>query len=59
MNVTKQALIIIAIMVGAALLGAARMADENWVKFTQWAAFFMAIQAPGLWLLVRESRRLG
>jgi hypothetical protein len=58
MNTTKQALIIGAIMVAAALFGAARLADENWLKFTQWSALFMAIQMPGLWLLLRESRRL-
>ena len=58
MNTTKQAVIIGAMMVGAALVGAARVADADWLKFTQWAAHFMAIQMPGLWLLLRESRRL-
>lgn len=58
MNTTRQAVMIAAIMVGAALFGAIRMADDNWLKFTQWAALFMAIQMPGLWLLLRESRRL-
>ena len=58
MNTTKQAIIIGAIMVAAALFGAARLADENWLKFTQWAALFMAMQIPGLLFLLRESRRL-
>lgn len=58
MTTTKQAVIIGIIMFGAAIFGAARVADADWLKFTQWAALFMAIQMPGLWLLLRESRRL-
>lgn len=58
MNTTKQALLIGAIMVGAALFGAAWMAHQDLAKFTQTAAVFMTIQIPGLWLLLRESRRL-
>lgn len=58
MNTTKQALLIGAIMVGIALVGAAWKADTNWLAFTRWVALFMAIQAPALWLLLRESRRL-
>lgn len=58
LNTTRQALLIGLIMVGAAVFGAARLADESWLKFTQWAALFMAMQMPGLWFLLRESRRL-
>jgi hypothetical protein len=58
MNTTKQAVIIGIILVSAALLGAARLADDNWLTFTQWAALFMAMEIPGLWILLNESRRL-